>query len=383
MGSLSTSLRRHWVLLLVVMIGVVIVVLGAWSRMSQANQLKQTAQRANVPTVSLVGFSEVPAQRLILAGRVEAWASAPIYARTAGYLKSWSTDIGQSVEAGQVLAEIETPDLDQELLQAKAELETARSGVSLAAATAKRWQALLSSDSVSRQEADEKARDYAASKSRFDAAKANVERVYALQRYKTLVAPFAGVVTARNTDVGSLINVGMMPGSELFVVSDISKLRVFVDVPQRQVALVKQGDRAILEVPDRPGQQFTAVVGSSAKAFNASSGAMRVQLIVDNASGDLFPGSYGTVTFAPASSLAGLGIPPSALIFNGKGTQIATVDADLKVALRPVKIARDHGTVIELEGAVDNTARLINSPPDGLQDGQMVEIAKGAEERFP
>ncbi|MCJ7853018.1 efflux RND transporter periplasmic adaptor subunit [Pseudomonas monteilii] len=183
--------------------------------------------------------------------------------------------------------------------------------------------------------------------------------------------------------MGSLINVGMVPGSELFVVADISKLRVYVDVPQRQVALVKHGDRAILQVPDRPGQQFTAVVNSSARAFNASSDAMRVQLIVDNDGGELFPGSYGTVTFSPTADVAGVGIPPSALIFNGKGTQIATLGADQKVVLQPVVIARDYGTVIQLEGVIDEDLRLINSPPDGLQNGQLVEIAKRAEVPSP
>jgi RND family efflux transporter MFP subunit len=354
---------------------VAIVVTGLVTRHSQANQLQEQVSERTIATVALVSPSTMASTSLQLPGRIEAWSRAPIYARVSGYLKHWNSDIGAPVKAGQVLAEIETPDLDQQLLQAQAELATARSEASQAANTARRWESLLKTDSVSRQEVEERTSDSSARRSRVNALQANVDRVLALQRYKRIVAPFDGVVTARNTDVGSLINVGMTRGSELFVVSDTQKLRVYVSVPQRQVALIRAGGEAQLSVPERPGKNYAAVVQSLSRAVDTDSGAMRVQLSVNNDSGELLPGAFASVRFDTRAGVENLGLPPSALIVGKSGVQIATVDTDGRVQLKPVTITRDHGSVIEFANGIAREDKVIANPPDGLASGDQVKIA--------
>jgi RND family efflux transporter MFP subunit len=223
-----------------------IVVVGIISRHSQAEQLEEISERKRLVTVALVVPSLITPASLQLPGRIEAWSRAPLYARVSGYLKRWDKDIGSSVKAGQLLAEIDAPDLDQQLRQARAQLATSRSEMTLASTTAKRWEQLRESQAVSLQEVEERLGDFATKRSQVNEAQANVDRLQALQRYTRIVAPFDGVVIARNTDVGALINVGMNAGSELFVVSDVSRLRVYVNVPQRQLAWVEAGARAKL-----------------------------------------------------------------------------------------------------------------------------------------
>lgn len=352
-----------------------VVVAGTLSRRSQAEHLKSGAAQRTIPVVALITPSLVQGAPMQLQARIEPWAQAPIYARVSGYLKSWQADIGARVKRGQLLGEIETPDLDQQLLQAKAELATARSNLALALTTSQRWQGLLAADAVSKQEADEKAGDLAARQSAVNAMQANVDRVQALQRYTRLRAPFDGVVTARNTDVGALINAGGAQGSELFVVSDVSRLRVYVSVPQRQVAQIKNGSAAKLSVPERPGQTFDATVQSLSQAINAGSGTMLVQLTVNNQDGSLLPGSYATLHFpAPALNQA-MSVPPGALIINRNGVQVATVDGQNRVSLKAVTIARDLGNVIELAGGLAPTDRVIDNPPDGIAGNDVVRIA--------
>jgi RND family efflux transporter MFP subunit len=369
--------------LIVVGIAAAIVTTGLISRRSQAEQLRERAAAQTVPVVALVSPSPVAGMSLELPARIEAWARAPIYARVSGYLKQWSVDIGGVVKAGQVLAEIETPDLDQQLLQAQAELRTARSNVSLAASTSKRWQSLLAINAVSRQEAEEKAGDLEAKQSVVNELQANVDRVRALQQYRRLVAPFDGVVTARNTDVGSLINLGMTPGSELFVVSDIRRLRVYVNVPQRQVALINPGGKAQLTVPERPAQTYPAIVQSLARAVDSGSGAMLIQLEVDNEAGELLPGGFATVRFESAVAQGGLGLPPSALIIGRNGVRIATVDGEGRAQLKSIEIARDLGNMIELAGGLAADDKVIANPPDGLENGDRVRIAADRREPAP
>lgn len=379
----SFRFRRMLVPLIVVGIAAAIVTTGLISRRSQAEQLRERAAAQTVPVVALVSPSPVAGMSLELPARIEAWARAPIYARVSGYLKQWSVDIGGVVKAGQVLAEIETPDLDQQLLQAQAELRTARSNVSLAASTSKRWQSLLAINAVSRQEAEEKAGDLEAKQSVVNELQANVDRVRALQQYRRLVAPFDGVVTARNTDVGSLINLGMTPGSELFVVSDIRRLRVYVNVPQRQVALINPGGKAQLTVPERPAQTYPAIVQSLARAVDSGSGAMLIQLEVDNEAGELLPGGFATVRFESAVAQGGLGLPPSALIIGRNGVRIATVDGEGRAQLKSIEIARDLGNMIELAGGLAADDKVIANPPDGLENGDRVRIAADRREPAP
>ena len=353
-----------------------LVVGGLMSRHLQAEQLKDGAADHSVPTVALLSAANISAAPLELPARIEPWARAPIYARVSGYLKSWKLDIGAPVKAGQLLAEIETPDLDQQLLQAKAELVTARSNLGLSTSTATRWKALLESNAVSKQEADEKAGDLAAKQSIVSALQANVDRVQALQRYTRLTAPFDGIVTARNTDIGALINVGGAAGSELFVISDVRKLRVYVSVPQRQVALVRPGSTVQLNVPERPGKNYTAVVQSQAQSIAPGSGTMLVQLVADNAAGELLPGGFATVSFETAADASRMSLPPSALMFGKNGVQVATVGADNRVLLKKVTVARDFGNVIELDSGLGRADRVIESPPDGIANGDLVRVAQ-------
>jgi len=356
-------------------IAAALVVAGLASRHLQAEQLKDGAADHSVPTVALLTATDIKATPLQLPARIEPWARAPIYARVSGYLKSWKLDIGAPVKAGQLLAEIETPDLDQQLLQAKAELVTARSNLALSTSTAQRWKSLLASDAVSKQEADEKAGDLAAKQSVVAALQANVDRVQALQRYTRLTAPFDGVVTARNTDIGALINVGGAPGSELFVVSDVRKLRVYVNVPQRQVALVRAGSTVKISVPERPGKSYSAVVQSQAQSIAPGSGTMLVQLVADNAAGELLPGGFATVSFETTADASRMTLPPAALMFSKNGVHVATVTRENRVLLKKVTIARDFGNVIELDSGLDRADRVIESPPDGIANGDLVRVA--------
>ncbi len=363
------------------LLALAVVVAGVVVRRSDAATLKERADAMAVPTVVLIspGKAGAASGALDLPGRLEAQSRAPIYARVSGYLKSWKVDIGAPVKAGQLLAEIETPDLDQQLLQARADLASAQANASLAAATAKRWQSLLASDSVSRQEADEKANDAATKQAMVNAAQANVDRFLATKNFTRIVAPFDGTVTARATDVGALINAGGGgPGQELFVVSDTRKLRVYVSVPQTYVALVKRGSPAQLRVPDRPGQVYTAAVESMSNAVASGSGSMLIQLAVDNAKGELLPGGFASVRLDLPANAQALSIPPSALVFDKAGLRVATVDAANKVRLKAVTIFRDHGKTIELATGLAPDDRVIESPPDGLAEGDEVRIAQAA-----
>lgn len=351
---------------------------GLVTRHSQGEQLKERAAERSVPTVTLVALKDIPAGDLELPARIEAWSRAPIYARVSGYLARWNVDIGTPVKAGQVLAQIDTPDLDQDLAQAQAQLAVARTGLTLADSTAKRWQSLVGQNAVSKQEADEKQNDFMSRQSSVQALQASVSRQQALKKYTTLVAPFDGVVTARNTDVGALVSVGGASGSELFVVSDIRRLRVYVNVPQRQVALIKPGSKAELTVPERPEATYAATVESSAQAISAGSGTMLVQLVVDNKNGELLPGAYANVRFDLPADANTVSVPPGALLLGKDGVRVATLDAANKVRIKKVAIGRDMGTVVQLAAGVTRADRIIDSPPDGLAEGDSVRVAQAA-----
>ncbi|PTN56155.1 efflux RND transporter periplasmic adaptor subunit [Stenotrophomonas panacihumi] len=354
---------------------------GLFVRATRAHQLEATAQSRSIPTVGVIHPTSVPVDALELPGRVEAWSRAPIYARVSGYLKRWNADIGQPVKAGQVLAEIETPDLDQELSQAQAELASARSDAAIAKAAADRWQRLVDTRLVSRQDADERVATSQSREASAQALNANVARAQTLARYKQLVAPFDGVVTERNTDVGALINTGSSTGSALFVVSDLSRLRVYVSVPQRQVASIRPGVHAQLVVPEHPGKTYDATVQSLSQAIDSDSGAMLVQLAVDNAAGELLPGAYATVRFDVANGGTTLGLPPSALIIGKGGVHLAVVDAQGKAQLREVRISRDLGNVVEFADGLKADDRVIDNPPDGIATGDAVRVAEAAPEQ--
>lgn len=355
---------------------VAIVVIGIATRIVEAKRLKTWTDQQTVPTVNVAAPEKSEAgSPLELPGRIEAYTQAPIYARVGGYLKSWKVDIGAPVKAGQLMAEIETPDLDQQLLQAKADLASAQANAALAATTAKRWQAMLSSDSVAKQEVDEKTGDFTAKQARAHAAQANVDRIEATKGYTRIVAPFDGVVTVRNTDIGALINPGSSSGQALFVVSDVRRLRVYVQVPQSYVPSIPAGATATLTVPEYPGRAFAAKVDASAQAVNAGSGSTLIQLSVDNADGKLMPGSFTSVRLDQSANESALRVPASALIFNASGLRLATVAADNRVSFKTVTILHDYGKSVEIGSGLDADDRVIDSPPDGLADGDRVQIA--------
>ncbi|AJP48495.1 RND transporter MFP subunit [Rugosibacter aromaticivorans] len=362
--------------IVLILIALAAVIIGIVVRLLDNRRLREWTDAQAVPTVVV----NLPATgknviTLDLPGRLEAYARAPLYARVSGYLKSWKADIGTLVKAGQLLAEIETPDLDQQLLQAKADLVSAESAAALAATTAKRWQAMLGSDAVSRQEVDEKTGDLANKQAMVKAAQANVDRFQAMKGFTRIVAPFDGRVTARSTDVGALINAGSGVGPELFVVSDTRKLRVYVNVPQNYAPGIKPGGKAKVSVPEYPGKLYPATVESSAQAINAASGSMLVQLVVDNTAAELLSGGYAVISFDLPNAKPALSIPASALIFDKTGLRVATVDKADKIVLKPVTIARDMGKLIEIGSGLVAQDRVIESPPDGIVDGEPVHVA--------
>jgi RND family efflux transporter MFP subunit len=369
--------RLRLVGLLAVVAVIAIVAAGISIRTADQRRLVTWTQAQTVPSVNVV----LPAQSangltLDLPGRLQAYSRAPIFARVSGYLKSWKVDIGAHVKAGQLLAEIETPDLDQQLLQAKANLASAQASAALAGSTARRWQAMAESDSVSKQDVDERTGDYTAKQAMVQAAQANVNRIDAMKAFTRIVAPFDGLVTARETDVGALINAGSGSGPELFVVSDVRKLRVYVHVPQNYVPLIQPGTQVALTVPEYPGQRFTARVEASAGAVDIASGSTLVQLSVDNTAGRLMPGGFADLRFDLPADHTAFRVPANTLVFDEKGMRVATVAANNQVVFKKVTIAQDFGNSVAIGSGLAATDRVIESPPDGLLDGDQVQVAR-------
>ena len=361
-------------------VAVIVVVSGVAVRAVGARDLRTWTSEQTVPTVNLVQPRAASSgSTLDLPSRLEAFSRAPIFARVSGYLKSWNVDIGGQVKAGQLLAVIESPELDQQLIQARADLATAQANAALAATTAKRWQALLGTDSVAKQDVDDRTGDYAAKKAVVAAAQANVERLVATKGFERIIAPFDGTVTSRDTDIGALINAGSGGvGQELFTVSDVKQLRVYVQVPQNYAPIVQVGTVATLTVPEYPGQKFTARVIASANAVNAASGTTLVQLLVDNSNGKLMPGGFASLQFKLPVQANAVRIPASALVFDARGLRVATVDANNHVAFKTVTISRDFGDAVEIGSGLTAADRVIDTPPDGLIDGDSVKVAAAA-----
>jgi membrane fusion protein (multidrug efflux system) len=360
---------------------VLIVVTGIRAREDSSAKLREWTDNQAIPTVAVtLPDAKVLSATLDLPGRLEAWQRAPIYARVSGYLKGWSADIGTRVKAGQVIAEIEAPDLDQQLLQARADLASQQASAKLSEATLTRRKSLIASNFVSMQEIDERTADLSNKKAAVNSGQANVERLEALAGYKKIAAPFEGVVTARDTDVGALINAGGGTGPAMFVVSDISRLRVYVNVPQSYVPAIRIGAKAIISMPEYPTRTFAATVEASSQSVDVASGTTRMQLGLDNAQGELMPGGYASVKLSLQRDQVPLHIPASALIFNQSGLRVATVGPDDKVKFKTVTIARDLGRDIELASGISSEDRIIIAPPDGLADGDQVRVAgKGSE----
>ena len=360
-------------------VALVVVAVGLISRVHADQALKSASAASAIPTVKVINPQAGNGDRaLILPGAVQAFYDAPIHARVPGYLKRWYADIGTPVKAGQILAEIDTPDLDQQLAQAKADLATAVANQKLAQTTAARWNGLLTQDAVSHQEADEKNGDLAAKVSLVNAARANVDRLQALESFKRITAPFDGVVTSRSTDIGALIAVGGPGDIPLFDVADEHRLRIYVHVPQSYSAKIVPGMTAAFSVPEYPGRTFTANLATTADAVNVQSGSLLVQLQIDNEDRALKPGDYAQVRFdLPAG--AGVSIPSSALIFRGAGMAAATVGPDGRVTIKPVVIGRDLGSTVEIASGLSPSDRIIDNPPDSLRQGDAVRVRTGTE----
>jgi RND family efflux transporter MFP subunit len=353
-----------------------VVAVGVITRVNADQSLKGWTRDQAIPTVALADVQAQGAQALTLPGNIQAFTSAPIHARTNGYLKRWYVDIGQPVKAGQLLADIDTPDLDQQVLQARADLATAQANESLARTTSARWAGLLSQDAVSKQEADEKAGDLAARASAANSAKANLNRLLALEGFKRILAPFDGVVTSRNTDVGALISPGGPTDTALFTVADQHRLRIYVNVPQSYSAQVKPGITADVTVPEYPGETFKATLAHDAQAINGQSGTLLVELQIDNPGGRLKPGSYAQVSFKLPSAAAATTVPASALMYRHDGPVVAVLGANEHVALRSVTISRDLGSSVQIGSGLKPSDRVIDNPPESIAAGDLVRVVK-------
>ena len=328
-----------------------------------------------IPTVALAGL--IPGsshQTLTLPGNIQPFNRAAIFARVNGYVKSWDHDIGSPVKAGQVLASIDAPDLDQQLGQAKATLASVRANHQIASLTANRNNILLQKQIVAQQLADQTDADAKAKEAVVDANEANVRQLEAMQSFKTLAAPFDGVVTARNVELGMLINSGGS-GQPLFEVSDLHRVRIYVQVPQSFTAGLTVGMKATFEMPQYPGARFEATLSHISKSINQNSHSMQVELQADNAAGKFFGGSYCNVHFEIPTDASLVKIPSTALIAGNQGTQVATLDGSDKVVLKSVKLGRDLGDSVEVLAGLTPSDRIINSPPETLVTGDAVRVA--------
>jgi RND family efflux transporter MFP subunit len=363
---------------LAVVVVLALIVQGIVSRRSAHAELERDVDRYSVQTVEVIAPTRMKAtQDLILAGDIRAFSDAPIFARTNGYLKRWTVDIGEHVKKGQLLAEIDAPETNDQLRQARADEQTARANYLLAKTTADRWAQMQKNNSVSRQETDEKNGDMLAKQAALNASQANVSRLSQLVSFQKIYAPFDGVVTARNTDVGQLIDAGSASaGRELFHIQDPTTLRVFVDVPQAYARLVRVGLPAELLLTEQGERKFEGTVVRTAGAVDPVARTMRVEVQVKNPGGELLAGAYAQVRFKLTSANPGLMLPGNALLFRPDGVRAATVDANGRVKLLPVVLGTDYGTRVSIVSGLTGDERVILNPPDSIIDGTAVRIAK-------
>ena len=365
-------------LLVVAVIVVVLAVSGAasmYSRIRASRVLVAEANSSSVPTVAVVHpISESPDEELVLPASLQAFEESPIYARTNGYLLHWYKDIGSRVTKGELLADIDTPEIDQELLQARATRQQVAAQLEIAKVSTDRWENLRKTDSVSQQEADMQASSYQQAVANLAASDANVHRLEQMESFKRVYAPFSGVLTKRNVDPGALINAGST-GKELFDVARVDPLRVFASVPQSYSPAIKVGMGVYLTLQELPGQKFTGTVARTADAIDPATRTLLTEIDVPNPDGRLLPGSFGELHFKPAINVARLTVPVNAMLFRQEGARVAVVGPDNKVQLRPISIGRDYGSTLEILGGVTADDRIIINPSDSLEEGQVVRIS--------
>jgi RND family efflux transporter MFP subunit len=364
------------VLLIVLVIALILAVWGTASRLIARSHLKKrTANDAEVTVVTVKPVLSDADDELVLPGNVLAFIESPIYARTSGYLKTWYTDIGARVHKGELLAEIETPEVDRQLGQARADLDTAKANSTLAQSTNARWKGLVVKQAVSKQDADEKSGDAAAKAAAETSAEQNVARLKDLESFKRVVAPFDGVVTARNTDIGALINAGQSSGAELFRMADIHKLRVYAQVPQAYADATKTGLNAELHFAERPGKTYPAETIRTSSSLDPTSRTLQVELQLDNSTAGFFPGAYTEIHFKLPSDRKTLRVPSNTVLFRGDGLQIATVDSSRKIKMKNITQGRDFGKTIEVLDGIDANDDIVVNPSDSIEDGLEVRIA--------
>lgn len=370
-----TRLSGFVAAIVAVLILAVVVIHGLRTRAETETMVRDQTDQLAVPAVSITrpGLETHP-REIVLPASIQAYTSAPVYARTGGYLKKWYADIGAHVKKGELLAEIATPEVDQQLHEARANLATAQANLRLSEITAKRYSGLLKSDSVSQQATDTAVGGYEANKATVQADQAHVGELEALQSFQKIYAPFSGVITARNTDIGQLIDAGSSagPGKELFDIAAIGVLRVYVDVPQVDSNLVHRGLAVDLTLPEFANRRFQGTLVHTADAIDPASRTLLVEVDVNNASGQLLPGAYAEAHFKIPANKSVCLLPVTTLIFRSAGLQVATVNSDRKVVLKGIQLGRDFGTVVEVVSGITPDDQVIVNPPDSLVSGETV-----------
>lgn len=371
------SRRLVLIAVIVLIIVAAVVIAGIVPRERAKAALRKETNELAIPNVAVIPARRGALQQeIVLPGNMEAFIDSPIYARTNGYLKKWYHDIGANVRAGELLAEIETPEVDAQLDQARSDLNTARANMKLAQLTAERYESLKNTDSVSKQDVDTAVSDYAAKKAMVGSAQGNVNRLEQLQSFEKVYAPFEGVITARHTDVGYLINSGNAgPAQELFRMAAIQRLRVFVNVPQQYSPEARPGLTADLTLPQFPERRFRGTLVRTANSIDLASRTLLVEVDVENPKGELLPGAYTEVHLKIPSNVLTFILPVTALIFQAQGMQVAEVDSNNRAQLKPVTIGRDFGAEVEITAGLTGLERIINNPPDSLVSGEDVRIA--------
>ena len=319
----------------------------------------------------------------MLPGNVDAFYSAAIHSQVTGYVQEWRKDIGAKVHQGDVLAVVDTPELDDRIAVAQSELAKAKANLALAKVTATRWDSLRHTAAVSQQEADEKDSDARAQAAQVDAAQSNVDRLKAQKAFSNIVAPFDGVVTARNVDVGSLVRADGVDTPPLFTVADIHQMRVYVPVPETYAASLKDGMKATLELPEYPDRKFDATIETTSHAIDRKSRSLLVELTADNKDGALSPGAFARIRFELPPDPNTLTIPASAIVFRGDAPQVAAIGRDNRVSLKKVQIMRDLGTEVEITGGLNQDERIVANPPDSIGNGEEVRVMEAAGDKTP
>jgi len=361
-----------------------LLVAGAITLIGRANHeraLAKETERDTIPTVAVVHpTAEKPDEDLVLPGSLLAFEESPIYARTNGYLVKWYKDIGSRVTEGELLATIDTPEVDQELNQTRAARQQIIAQLELAKISADRWENLRKSDSVSAQEADTQLSGYRQAQANLAAADANVRRLEQLEGFKKVYAPFSGVLTRRNVDPGALINAGAQAsGRELFDIARVDPLRVYTSVPQAYSPSIRVGESTYVTLQELPGQKFSAKVARTAEAIDTNTRTLLTEVDVPNKDGRLLPGSFGEVHFAVGSNVNKVTVPVNAMLFRAQNAQVAVVGPDKKVQLRAINIGKDYGTSLEVLDGVTVHDLVIINPPDSLEDGQAVNVAAASQ----